>query len=135
LRFKQRRKSQGSTEQRHLHYLYYLHFATAKPKNLRPRLTASNSAGHKMLGSGSLVDMQNEIVLRAMASVLGPDNVVVRDVEKAMRTDDGLDWLIAKAAFQALTRAERQEIAELARWLAEDQLRSKQNIASVARGR
>jgi hypothetical protein len=135
LRFKQPRKAQGSTEQHHLHYLYYLHFATVKPKNLRLPLTASNSAGHRMLASGSMVGMQNEIVLRAMASVLGPDNVVVRDVEKAMRTDDGLDWLIAKAAFQALTRAERQEIAELARWLAEDQLRSQQNIAAATKAR
>lgn len=79
--------------------------------------------------------MQNEIVLRAMASVLGPDNAVVRDVEKAMRTDDGLDWLIAKAAFEALTRPQRQEIADMARWLAEDQLRSQQNIAAASKAR
>jgi hypothetical protein len=75
--------------------------------------------------------MQNEIVLRAMAAVLGHDNTVVRDVEKAMRTDDGLDWLIAKAAFDALSRAQRQEIADMARWMAEDQLRSKQNMAAA----
>jgi hypothetical protein len=75
--------------------------------------------------------MQNEIVLRAMAAVLGHDNAVVRDVEKAMRTDDGLDWLIAKAAFDALTRVQRQEIADMARWMAEDQLRSKQNMAAA----
>jgi hypothetical protein len=78
--------------------------------------------------------MQNEIVLRAMASVLGPDNAVVRDVEKAMRTDDGLDWLIAKAAFEALTRVERQEIADMARWMAQDQLKSQQNISAARKG-
>jgi len=79
--------------------------------------------------------MQNEIVLRAMAAVLGPDNAVVRDVEHAMRTDDGLDWLIAKAAFEALSRTERQEIADMARLIAQDQLKSQQNISAAQKGR
>ncbi len=52
-----------------------------------------------------------------------------------MRTDDGLDWLIAKAAFEALSRAERQEIADMARWIAQDQLKSQQNISAAQKGR
>lgn len=73
--------------------------------------------------------MQNDIVLRAMASVLGPDDAVVRDVEKAMRTDDGLDWLIAKAAFDGISRAKRQEIADMARWMAEESIRDQRSTA------
>jgi hypothetical protein len=73
--------------------------------------------------------MQNDIVLRAMASVLGPDDAVVRDVEKAMRTDDGLDWLIAKAAFDGISRAKRQEIADMARWMAEESIREQRNTS------
>jgi hypothetical protein len=69
--------------------------------------------------------MQNDIVLRAMAAVLGPDDSVVRDVEKAMRTDDGMDWLIAKAGFDGLGRDVRTEIAEMARWMAQESLRDK----------
>lgn len=69
--------------------------------------------------------MQNDIVLRAMAAVLGPEDPVVRDVEKAMRTDDGMDWLIAKAGFDGLARDVRLEIADMARWMAEESLRDK----------
>jgi hypothetical protein len=69
--------------------------------------------------------MQNEIVLRAMAAVLGPDEPVVRDVEKAMRTDDGMDWLIAKAGFDGLPRDTRMEIRDMARWMAEESVRDK----------
>lgn len=73
--------------------------------------------------------MQNDIVLRAMASVLGPDDAIVRDVEKAMRTDDGLDWLIAKAAFDSISRVKRQEIADMARWMAEESMREQRSTA------
>ena len=69
--------------------------------------------------------MQNEIVLRAMAAVLGPDDPVVRDVEKAMRTDDGMDWLLAKAGFDGLSRDVRMEIRDMARWRAEETIRDK----------
>jgi hypothetical protein len=69
--------------------------------------------------------MQNDIVLRAMAAVLGPDDHIVRDVEKAMRTDDGMDWLIAKAGFDGLARDVRMEIADMARWMAEETRRDK----------
>jgi hypothetical protein len=69
--------------------------------------------------------MQNDIVLRAMAAVLGPDDSIVRDVEKAMRTDDGMDWLIAKAGFDGLERDVRLEIADMARWMAEEARRDK----------
>ncbi|MBC8791660.1 MAG: hypothetical protein C6Y20_08620 [Tagaea sp. CACIAM 22H2] len=69
--------------------------------------------------------MQNEIVLRAMAAVLGPDDPVVRDVEKAMRTDDGMDWLLAKAGFDGLSRDVRMEIRDMARWMAEETIRDK----------
>jgi len=72
--------------------------------------------------------MQNDIVLRAMAAVLGSDDAIVRDVEKAMRTDDGLDWLIAKAAFDGISRVKRQEIADMARWMAEEQVRDLRNV-------
>ncbi len=70
-----------------------------------------------------------------MASVLGPDDAVVRDVEKAMRTDDGLDWLIAKAAFDGISRAKRQEIADMARWMAEESIREQRNTAIPQRHR
>jgi len=69
--------------------------------------------------------MQNEIVLRAMAAVLGPDDPVVRDVEKAMRTDDCMDWLLAKAGFDGLSRDVRMEIRDMARWMAEETIRDK----------
>lgn len=78
--------------------------------------------------------MQNDIVLRAMAAVLGSDDAIVRDVEKAMRTDDGLDWLIAKAAFDGISRVKRQEIADMARWLAEEQVRDLRNVTIPKRG-
>ena len=78
--------------------------------------------------------MQNDIVLRAMAAVLGSDDAIVRDVEKAMRTDDGLDWLIAKAAFDGISRAKRQEIADMARWMAEEQVRDLRNVTIPKRG-
>lgn len=64
--------------------------------------------------------MQNTIVLRAVSAVLGPDDSLVRDIEKAMRTDDGMDWLIAKAGFDGLPRDVRMEIADMARWMAEE---------------
>ncbi len=82
-----------------------------------------------------LQQMQNDIVLRAMASVLGPDDAIVRDVEKAMRTDDGLDWLIAKAAFDGLSRVKRQEIADMARWMAEESVRELRTTAIPLRRR
>ncbi|MCZ8123847.1 MAG: hypothetical protein ACKOEE_04675 [Tagaea sp.] len=68
--------------------------------------------------------MQNDIVMRAMAAVLGPNDSVVKDVEKAIRTDDGMDWLIAKAGFDGLPRDVRMEIADMARWMAEESKRS-----------
>ena len=72
--------------------------------------------------------MQNDIILRAMAAVLGPDDTIVRDVQKAMRTDDGFDWLIAKAAFDGISRDKRQAIAETARSMAEEQVRELRNV-------
>jgi hypothetical protein len=70
-----------------------------------------------------------------MASVLGPDDAVVKDVEKAMRTDDGLDWLIAKAAFDGLSRVKRQEIADMARWMAEESVRDSRETLPHAKRR
>ncbi|MCZ8124892.1 MAG: hypothetical protein O9277_15895 [Magnetospirillum sp.] len=78
--------------------------------------------------------MQNDIVLRAMATVLGPDDTIVRDVQKAMRTDDGLDWLIAKAAFDGISRDKRQAIADMARCMAEEQVRDLRNLTVPKRG-
>lgn len=79
--------------------------------------------------------MQNDIVLRAMAAVLGPDDAIVKDVEKAMRTDDGLDWLIAKAAFDGLSRVKRQEIADMARWMAEESVRDQRDASPQSKRR
>ncbi len=46
-----------------------------------------------------------------------------------MRTDDGLDWLIAKAAFDSISRVKRQEIADMARWMAEESMREQRSTA------
>jgi hypothetical protein len=51
-----------------------------------------------------------------------------------MRTDDGLDWLIAKAAFDGISRDKRQAIADMARCMAEEQVRDLRNLTVPKRG-
>jgi hypothetical protein len=53
----------------------------------------------------------NRLLLAALEEVLGPGTDAARSFEKAIRSNDALDLLLAQASFDELPAEERREVA------------------------